>query len=169
MLQTRDLAALCQSGLKHLSSEHLGDAQRDFLAVTAQDPDHLPSLLALSVIASKLHQRGPTISYLQRVVALAPQSATYLLLLARAFRDSGRYPEAAPAYRAALLLDPSNNEARFECAWNLTEAGDLDEAMACYFSLVQAARHSQRRTITSQTFWSGPDERWTLFLITRQR
>jgi tetratricopeptide (TPR) repeat protein len=132
MQQVQDIAALCQSGLAHLGVERLAEAERDFLQVTAQDPDNVPGLLALGVIAWQQQRNQAALGYARRVVTLAPKPAGSHLLLARVLRDMGYQRKAVASFRTALRRNPAENGARFELALMLTDLGELEDAVLCY-------------------------------------
>jgi tetratricopeptide (TPR) repeat protein len=132
MQHVQDIAALCQSGLEHLGSRRLAEAERDFLRVTSQNPNYVPGLLALGVIAWQQQRNQVALGYARRVVALAPNPAGNHLLLARVLRDLEYQREAVASFRAALRRDPADNGVRFELALLLTDLGELEDAMLCY-------------------------------------
>ena len=132
MPQTQDIPGLIQSGLAHLLSQRLPEAERDFQLVVAREPGHAQSLLALGVIAWQLQSHAVALGYARRLVAIAPKPAAHHLLLARVLRDLGQLPSAIAAFRMALRRDTADNQARFELALVLTDAGLLEDAALCY-------------------------------------
>ena len=132
MLQTQDIASLVQSGLDHLISERLPEAECDFKQVVARQPGHAQSLLALGVITWQQRDLDAALAYAKRLVAIAPNAAAHHLLLARVLRDLGQLPGAIAAFRTALRRDTADNQARFELALVLTDTGLLEDAVLCY-------------------------------------
>jgi tetratricopeptide (TPR) repeat protein len=132
MPQTQDIAGLVQSGLAHLMSQRLPEAERDFKQIVARQPAHAQSLLALGIIAWQQQDHDAALAYAQRLVAIAPKSAAHHLLLARVQRDLGQRQAAIAAYRTALRQNTADNQARFELALVLTDTGLLEEAALCY-------------------------------------
>jgi tetratricopeptide (TPR) repeat protein len=132
MRQTQDIAGLVQSGLAHLMSERLLEAERDFKQVVARQPAHAQSLLALGIIAWQQQNHVAALAYAKRLVGIAPNPAAHHLLLARVLRDQGQLPPAIASYRLALRRDTADNQARFELALALTDSGHLEDAVLCY-------------------------------------
>ena len=132
MPQTHDIAGLVKSGLAHLMSQRLLEAERDFRQVVAREPAHAQSLLALGVIAWQRQDHPAALRYARHLVAIAPKPAAHHLLLARVLRDLGQFPAAIAAFRMALRRNTADNQARFELALVLADSNHLEDAALCY-------------------------------------
>lgn len=99
-----------------------------YLAILRQDPDHVPALVELGVLAEAAGHRSAARSAWQRAVVIDPDHAIARTGLANALRDAGNLTAARDHYQAALRNDPHCAPAHRGLAAVLTALGEDAEA-----------------------------------------
>ncbi len=81
-------------------------ALRAYLAILGQDPDHVPALVELAVLAGSGGHRSAARTAWQRAVLIDPGHAIARTGLAGTLQEAGELTAARDHYRAALRADP---------------------------------------------------------------
>ena len=88
---------------------------------------------------ASLNRRELGISRMEESVALEPGNAKFWVGLGNQYREDGREPRAANAYRKALAADPAEAEAAMNLAVLLGEQGEGEEAEKILRAALSAA------------------------------
>jgi predicted O-linked N-acetylglucosamine transferase (SPINDLY family) len=118
--------------LQHHRAGRLGEAEKIYRQILAQQPNHADAMRLLGVIA---HQRGRAevaVDLFRRAITLRPAYAEAHTNLGTALKDMGQLDEAIAASRQAIILNPQLREAHTNLANALKDTGRLDEAIAAY-------------------------------------
>src|SRR5579885_1713516 len=116
---------------QHTAGNHAA-AEQSLIRLRAQRPDD-PALL--SVYGCFLKDVGRPLEaapLLERLVELAPDSASHWLDLGSAHQDSGRFDRALQAYSRAIALDPARWEVYLNLAFLLEARADYTQAEKYY-------------------------------------
>jgi predicted O-linked N-acetylglucosamine transferase (SPINDLY family) len=101
------------------------EAHRGALAV---DPNHLPTLLAISRLLVERGQIDEAMPWLMNALAIAPDEPDVLSLNGCALKSIGEVPQAIDLFRRALDLQPSHLEASMFLGGSLSDQGLFAEA-----------------------------------------
>jgi tetratricopeptide (TPR) repeat protein len=128
----RQITDHCREGLAYLEAGELGQARAHFSEIIAVQPDFVPALHALGMIARQERRADAALNFASRALAGAPHSAPAQVLMARTLCDLGRFPEASRFYCDALAQDDANPQTRFEFGKVAERLGDEQEALTQY-------------------------------------
>lgn len=125
-----------QHALNAHRAGHFATARNGYLAVLAEDRQHVDSLRLLSIA---LHQSGSSEEalVLARGALSLRQDAASWSALGGIARDTQRYEEAENAFRRALELAPIDSIVLNDLALVLSKRGQLDEAERCYRQAIE--------------------------------
>jgi tetratricopeptide (TPR) repeat protein len=104
-------AALAQRARTHLTLVRQADARTDAERAAALQPTDALTLDTIGVVFSRTGLHASAISFFQRAVALAPQSASYWYNLAAASQFLGKFEDAERAYKHAIERAPDDHRA----------------------------------------------------------
>jgi tetratricopeptide (TPR) repeat protein len=107
----------------------LAEAEAQFRAALARNPDHALARRSLGLVLRQKEDSAAAIVELRRAVALLPDDAQGHHLLATVLLKLGDLSEATTELREATRLDPALIEARVMLAQTLAKTGHKDEAM----------------------------------------
>jgi predicted O-linked N-acetylglucosamine transferase (SPINDLY family) len=126
--QTYELALLLHR------ARRLGEAEKLYLRIVAEQPEHADALHGLGVIAHQIGRNDIAVELLQRAIALKPAAAHFYNNLGTALADQRRLKEAIACYQKALTLEPDDAgiHSNLGNAFRDQEQGCLDEAVVCY-------------------------------------
>jgi protein O-GlcNAc transferase len=117
--------------LAHHQAGRLAEAERLYRRVCAADPNHVPALHRLGVVAHQLG-RPDAVDILARAVKLRPDIAEVHNDLGVVLGARGRLAEAAAAFERAAALRPDYAEAHNNLAAALRRLGRTEQAVAHY-------------------------------------
>jgi predicted O-linked N-acetylglucosamine transferase (SPINDLY family) len=121
---------LVQGGLEHHRAGRLDEAQRDYQAALAINPDHDVALHFLGLLAAQTGQLELAAELMQRAVAARPSEPMYLVNLGLVLKQQGRLADAAGVLRRATQLDPRGVDAHVAHGKVLLEQGNPEAARA---------------------------------------
>jgi tetratricopeptide (TPR) repeat protein len=101
-----------EKGTEALAAGRFGEARSSFERAIAMDRGAHAAFAGLAEAAHNRSEFADGVLAARRAIALAPRSAPYRMLLARAYYKIMRYDEAIQEWRKALELDPENASAR---------------------------------------------------------
>jgi len=112
----------------------LTEAERVFLFVLSEEPDHIDAHRGLAAISFEMGQWNRAIAHLEQVIRLDPGDARPHRLLAEILRDSSDMQGAITEYGDALRLgtglsDVAREQSRFELCEALIEMARFEEAL----------------------------------------
>ncbi|MGA0606956.1 tetratricopeptide repeat protein [Phenylobacterium sp. VNQ135] len=117
----------------------LGEAERLFRTVIAQEPQHAEALHALGLIAYRAGRPPEALELLTRALKAAPKSPQVLGNRGLVHAALERFKEALADYDRALALNPLFAEAAFNRANALTRMGRLPIALQGYDKAIALA------------------------------
>ena len=131
----------------HEAQRHDAEAERYWLQALTENPEYVPALRSLALLALRGSQPDKSIEYLRRGLEVAPQNVSLHANLAVAYERAGRSREAAEWTKRAERLrqsqdlkdqlanyvqsKPDSPEARVLAAIHDIERGRLAEADRC--------------------------------------
>jgi predicted O-linked N-acetylglucosamine transferase (SPINDLY family) len=118
--------------MEHHRGGRLGEAERLYLSVPEQDPNHAKACFLAGVIAMQADRPDVAVERFARAVSLSPDNAAFLSNLGEAYRRNGQLPYALDALLRAVRLQPNLAEASFNLGVLLEQRGDLAAALACF-------------------------------------
>lgn len=128
---------------QHAVAEHqagrLERAEADYRDILREAPDHADALHGLGLIALQQDRADLAIGYIGKAAALARDNAGYHLDLGLALRARGHLEEARAAVHVAVLLQPTDADARGALADSLVLLGRLEEAAQAYRAALELA------------------------------
>ena len=107
----------------------LDEAEAQFRAALARNPDHALARRSLGLVLRHKEDAAAAVVELRRAVALLPDDAQGHHLLATVLLKLGDLPGATTELREATRLDPALIEARVTLAQTLARSGHKDEAL----------------------------------------
>lgn len=128
---------LVKTGLEHKNRGNLVAAEQCYRQALQQAPGYLPALGNLAVVLRLAGRQGDAASFLERLVALAPQMPEAHFSLGNVYSDLARHDDAIRVYRRAIELEP-----RYAEAWvNLGNAHlarrERGDARQCFLRAAQ--------------------------------
>jgi tetratricopeptide (TPR) repeat protein len=129
-------AALYASGLAHLRSSRLMDAQVCCQQALAIDPVHADSFFLMGLLAVEAGNYDHAVSWFARAIGEAVKSE-YLFALGTALQRLRRFDEASKAFDKAVQLNPDNPEMWRNLARALSEAERTDIALLAYLHVLK--------------------------------
>lgn len=107
-----DPVPFLQEGIAHFQSGRLDAAAQAYRVALTLDPGHADALHLYGLVRSRQTTPAAGAALIAKGLAVQPNfSAAYINLGNQMVRQE-RFPEAIPAYRHALVLDPGNSMAR---------------------------------------------------------
>jgi tetratricopeptide (TPR) repeat protein len=94
--------------LEHHQQGRLDQAEGQYQAILAGQPDHPDALHLLGVLAHQLGRHGWAVELIGRAIALRPAVAVFHANLGEAYRALGQLEQAADCCRVALRLRPDD-------------------------------------------------------------
>jgi len=123
-------ARLCEFGRQHLQAGRLLDAQLCCRQALAADPDFAEALHLMGLVSLQGGQFDHAIEWIARADRQAP-GADYLLTLALALEQQGRFAEALKSYQRLIEREPHHLEAAHRCGFLLlSRLGRAADALA---------------------------------------
>jgi len=113
-------------------SGDLAKARVECGRLLAREPDNLPAMRQLAMIAAQEGQSPEAERLLLRMAALSPGSILPVKDLANFFADQHRYVEAIAWYERAIELAPADPDMRLGLAQSLSVVGKADVALDAY-------------------------------------
>ena len=119
----QDIVFMNYLGDTALAGADLVLAERNYLAVIAAFPNHVPALNNLAWVTVKLGKPGGA-AYAKRAADLLPGRASLLDTLAVALAAEGQFAKALEVQKSAIALDPQSNVLKLTLARVAIQAGD---------------------------------------------
>ena len=129
-------AALYESGLAHLRSGRLMDAQVCCQNALTLDAVHADSLFLMGLLAIEAGNYDHAVNWFARAIGQSPKTE-YLFALGAALQRLQRFDEAVKAFDKVVQLNPDNPPAWKGLANALAEAGRTDEALLAWRHVLQ--------------------------------
>lgn len=124
-----------QALAKAIQYHQAGDLQRAekiYIKILSINPNHAETLHAQAIIACRRGQYVAATDLFQKAIREDPANPAYHFNLGNAFKDLGRFAEAAPCYGEALRLKPDYCEALNNLGTALLAQDKFAEAVASY-------------------------------------
>jgi len=118
--------------LEHHRGGNIQQAETIYRQILQVDPVHAEALHYLGLIAHQVGKHDIAVDYLERSLALVPESPVFHSNLGLAYQALGKLDQATASYREALRLQPDYADAHNNLANALAEQGKLDEAVGSY-------------------------------------
>jgi len=127
-----DLEQALAEAIKNHQSGNLQQAEKICEKILSINPNHAETLHARAIMACQLGLHAVAVPLFQKAIHEDHTKAAYHYNLGNALKDLGRFDEAVPCYRQALLLKPDYTEALNNQGTVLHNQGRFDEAIASY-------------------------------------
>ncbi|MEI9972606.1 MAG: tetratricopeptide repeat protein [Ignavibacteriota bacterium] len=121
-------------GRLYAGTNDSSDAEKAYNTALALDPDNEEALTGLALVYGNNGDTGKAIEKLKAATEKNPNPRS-LMILAEAYRNQKDFKNAAEAEKKALELQPENERLAQALANDLTESGQLDEALAVFSEL----------------------------------
>jgi len=116
-------------------------AYRSILAIW---PDHVGALCYLGMVICQMGHPEAALPFLEKSVALAPNSAQTHANLAQALKQLGRLDAALVSYRQAASLQPNDPWCQYNVGVVLQQLAHRDDALASYREVLRLAPNFPR-------------------------
>jgi tetratricopeptide (TPR) repeat protein len=134
----RDADAALQSALRayytvgdeHFKAGRLKEAEESYRGMLQIDPEYVPALLRLGLVANDARRFEEAAQFLRRAADRQPANPYAHEGLAEALYNSGRHEEAAAAADRALKLSPDAPTAHYYAGLARASLGQRDAALA---------------------------------------
>ncbi|MBR0654118.1 tetratricopeptide repeat protein [Plastoroseomonas arctica] len=126
-----EVEAALREGLAHLRAGRLEEAETQFRAAAAADPDNAPAHATLGTIIAARGRTAEAEPHLRTALRLQPNDPDALGNLGNALRQLCRMDEAEASLRSALRLRPAYPSALANLALVLRDTGRVPEAEVC--------------------------------------
>jgi len=121
-----------ESARSHHQAGRLGEAERIYREILAQQPDHAETLNLLGVLAGQMGRLDAALELIRRAIQQNPDFAEAHYNLGVTFEGKGHLAEAIASYRQAIRLNPDLAGAHYNLGTVLAGMGQLEEAItAC--------------------------------------
>jgi protein O-GlcNAc transferase len=125
-------ASTFESAVQRHRDGRLGEAERLYLQVVAEDPDHVNASYLLGVIAMQGERFDEAADRFLRASVLDARNPAFHANLGEAYRRLGRHSEALAALTRAMSLKQDFVEPIFNLGLLLQDHKELDGAIACF-------------------------------------
>lgn len=129
---------LLSTALAHHQRGELSQAAQIYRQIVSSEPAHAEALHLLGVISLQLGQPGQAVEWIDRALALQPDSSAFHANLGEAYRALGQIERAEDCLRLALRFNPSNADAAYNFGLMRMQQGRPAEAIELFR---QATRH----------------------------
>jgi len=119
------------AAMRRQKAGQLGEAERLYRQILAQEPDCAEGLHLLGVVCAQCGRHQEGIELIRRAIAIHPQVAVYHANLGKVFGAAKDAEQAAGAFREAVTLNPNDGESLVNLATALKELGRFDESADC--------------------------------------
>jgi Tfp pilus assembly protein PilF len=126
------IADALEIAIEHHEAGRLAQAEQMYRQILKQQPNHLPALHRLGMLASQVGKHERAIPFYQKVLALAPSFAEAHFNLASALQNQDKIEEAITHYQQGLTLNPNYPEVHLNFGAALKSQGCLEEAISHY-------------------------------------
>lgn len=109
----------------------LSEAERGYLAILKEIPDHAPALHFLGVTAMAAGKLKAAIDFIERAIRAKPDYVEAHSNLGNALQQRGRVDHAIKSYRKAIKFDPGYAVAHMNLGATLLQHGDAAGAVQC--------------------------------------
>ncbi len=127
-----DNAALFDAADLAAREQRLGDMERAYDAILAEDPSNLRALSGKAAAQAWTQRYAAAQATYQRAIAIAPGNADNHVGLGYAYAWNGEYPDARAAFQEALRLEPHNVAARKGMGYSHLWSGEPGEALESF-------------------------------------
>lgn len=123
---------LHDQAIRHHQAGKLREADALYRQILRDDPNHVPTLAMLAVLAHQVNQDEAAVKILRRAIELEPSNPDLHNNLGVALAALSQAAQAIAAYERAIALRPDYAEAHNNLGTALRDAGHLSEAIAAY-------------------------------------
>jgi len=123
---------LLREAFQHHQAGRLGDAERLYREILANDANHADALQLLGALAHQCGKGELAVTLIGKAIAIDRTNAVYHFNLAVILRDMGRFEEAADACRTNIRLAPNSAEAHNNFGTVLDWLGRFEESAREY-------------------------------------
>lgn len=119
--------------MAHQNAGRIDAAITAYSSALALEPNHLPSLLAMSRLLIGRGQSDEALPWLMNALAIAPDDPAVLTLNGVAINELSGASEAIPILQQALIADPAHKEASVslsKCLYDIGLFGEVSEVLA---------------------------------------
>jgi protein O-GlcNAc transferase len=138
MATPAEIQQMFTHGLQRHRAGDLTEAERQYRAILAQNPNHADALHLLGVIASQHGSQGPALELIGKAIALNPAAAgEYYCNYGLALAAMGRIDQAIVAYRQSLAMRPELAATHSNLGQALVAKGRWDDAIAAFTEAIR--------------------------------
>ena len=131
--------SLYSQALAHHQAGALQQADALYRQILSINPDHVPTLIMLGVLAHQVGRSDAAVQLLTRAAQVDPQNADAHNNLGVALAVTGQLPLAIASYQAALQIRPHDARANNNLGTAFRDAGRLPDAVAAYSRAIAIA------------------------------
>jgi protein O-GlcNAc transferase len=130
-----------QTGISHLRSGRLIEAEKVYREVLADEPRNADALHLLGVVVGQMGRPDESVKFIRQAIEIVPTKAAYYGSLGNALQDQRQLDEAIVSFRNAIRVRPDFAKAYNNLGNVLRETGQLDEAIAALREAVRLGPH----------------------------
>jgi predicted O-linked N-acetylglucosamine transferase (SPINDLY family) len=119
------------AAMRRQQAGQLGEAERLYRQILAQQPDCADGLHLLGVLCAQCGRQREGVELIRRAIAIHPGAAAYHANLGKVFLAAKGAEQAAGAFGEAVRLNPNDAESLVNLATALKGLGRFDEAADC--------------------------------------
>ena len=153
------LRAYYTNGDDHFKAGRLREAEESYKGMLQIDPEYVPALLRLGLVANEARRFEEAAGYLRRAAAREPSNPYAQEELADSLYGLGRFEEAADAADAALKLNPGSPAAHYYAGLARASLGQRDAALAHLARLKQLDAAAYAQTLSDLIDKRSPAKR----------
>ena len=127
-----EIQQLFELAIQHHESDRLDEAERLYIQVLRDAPEHAGAFHGLGLIAHQIGRNDMAVELMTRSIELAPATPHFYNSLGNALKALWKINEAIVRYREALTLNPGYAEAYNNLGVALKCQGQWEEAIHCY-------------------------------------
>ena len=154
-------ALLKDLGVTCLMTRRFREAEKFFIRLREHEKHANTARYFLGLVAYELGKYNNAVQHFRGYLRSRPDDAKVLARVAMAWFHLGEYPRAREACNQALLVDPTNVEARHALGCTLLEEGEPNEALRVFKeALRERPGHMPTYIELARTRRLGGDARW---------
>jgi tetratricopeptide (TPR) repeat protein len=134
-----DFSELLQTGLEHHQSGRLQEAEKIYLTILNEQPQHPDALHLMGVMAHQIGKSDTAVDLIERAIKANPYEADFYNNCGEAYRALKKYELAIARYEQALVITPEFAGAHNNLGNTHKEMNQLNEAVNRYEKAIALA------------------------------
>ena len=149
----RKISTTFANGLKEYYAQNYADAEKTFLAIIGENPNHAPSFYYLGKLKSEERDLLAATHYLQKAIKIDPKNIWYNIALAQVLDASGNYMESSQIWKKVSSLKSDNEYYMFLYAESCLRLGKYQEVIKTYDKMEKLVGYDEDLTAAKVELW----------------